>query len=256
MDSTKGVTAQVIADTWDMYVTDWTNRKYFSPIVPAISSFLIENQCSGSLLDLGSGNGAKSKFFKELGFEVTGIDGNRNKLTRARTNYPEINFIEFQIDSELPFEDDSFDVIFSCSVFQYIKHPEMLRECRRILKKDGHLILIENLKNNPITLLGRSYLKLRKYDYETYPWNHFTLKEIRKISREFRKSSFSVYHLLSPLAFLKPLRGLQPYLYKMDKWLLRAGIPKSLAWLILFTAKNKKHTTHAFQKKTLPNQRI
>lgn len=255
MDSTRGVTAQVIADTWDMYVTDWANRKYFRPMVPSISSFLIENGCSGSLLDLGSGNGAKSKFFKEIGFEVTGIDGSPSKIKGAKANYPEINFIEFQIGSELPFEDDSFDVVFSCSVFQYIKHPEMLQECRRILKKDGHLILIENLKNNPITLLGRGYLKLKKHTYETYPWNHFTLKEIHKISGEFNQPSFSVYHLLSPLAFLKPLRGLQPFLHKIDTWLLRTRITRSLAWLILFTAKNKK-TTHAFQKKTLPNQRI
>jgi len=102
----------------------------------------IKNQ--DKILDFGCGNGRLSELFEGKDYEYVGVDISNELLKIARKKYPDKEFILIDKENELLFEDGSFDKIFSVAVFHHF-NPEMtkqaLKELRRILKKDGILIL-------------------------------------------------------------------------------------------------------------------
>ncbi|MCF7560367.1 class I SAM-dependent methyltransferase [Sabulilitoribacter multivorans] len=216
------------------------NRRHYTDINPYISEYLRSNMIQGNLLDLGCGMGYMSNAFDKIGFCVTGLDGDNQRVLKAKLKYPSINFICYKITSYLPFEDNSFDVIFSRSVFQYIDHEHIIRECKRVLKKDGHIIMLENLKNNPITRFGRATLKLTNYDFQSYPWNHFTVSEIFDIKNQFQNPSLHFFHFLSPLCYLKVFNKLYPLFFRLDQKLLAIKFMRNFAWLVLLMGKNNQ----------------
>ena len=235
-----GIGSEVDIDKlWSADLDGRQERTHYNDIHPVIREYLNTHHSEGSLLDLGCGYGQLSNIFDKIGFTVTAIDGDLDRIEEAKLTYPGIDFEHHKIESRLPFEDDSFDVLFSRSVFQYLDHDLILKECKRVLKKDGSIILLENLKNNPVTRIGRAYLKLTKYTYQSFPWNHFTLPEISKVSTTFENSSLHYYHLLSPLSYSKIFKKYYPLLFRIDQRLLRVKVLRNFAWLVLLTAKNK-----------------
>ena len=213
-------------------------KPHYSVLNPEIFQYL-QGDHNGQLLDLGSGRGEMADLFKEKGFQVTGIDADAERIEKSKKLYPEIEFIHFIVDAKLPFEDESFDVVFSRSFFQYVDHDAILQECNRILRKGGKLILLENLKNNPFTRMGRIVLKISGHNYHSYPWNHFTRSEILGVQKNFDNSSVHFYHLLSPLTYVSTLEKLYPILHKIDGKLLKFKPFKRFAWLVLLTGQKK-----------------
>jgi SAM-dependent methyltransferase len=85
---------------------------------------------SGTLLDLGAG----LQQFKELtsAFKTTAVD---------KDPYPGIDVIA-DITQPLPFPDESFSVALLSHTLEHVSEPyELLRECQRVLKPGGLLIL-------------------------------------------------------------------------------------------------------------------
>ena len=86
------------------------------------------------ILDNGCGRGDFLNAFSEQGLEAHGTD-----LSSACT---EAVVVDLERDS-LPFPDDYFDAVFSKSVIEHLTSCEnYMSEMRRVLKKDGWLILM------------------------------------------------------------------------------------------------------------------
>lgn len=221
---------ELIHDEYKLY--------YITPFVDEISNFLDENRDTyTNVLDFGCGFGDLSDVFYQAGFEVTGIDSDIERITEAKAKYSNVNFLNYNYTDVLPFADNSFDVIFSSSVVQYIDHDTFFRECLRVLKKGGCVIFLENLKNNPITRVGRAYLKLRKFDYQSYPWNHLTLKEIKEMKKFFNLIRVKTYHVFGPLLYISGFKIVKPILKKIDKILMNFNFIKHISWLVLIIGK-------------------
>lgn len=96
------------------------------------------------ILDFGCGNGRLSELFREKDCEYTGVDISSELLEIAKKKYQDKKFILINKEDELMFRENYFDKIFSVAVFHHF-NPEMakqsLKELRRVLKKDGTLIL-------------------------------------------------------------------------------------------------------------------
>ncbi len=68
---------------------------------------------SGTVLDLGCGNGSFSHELSKLGFEVYGIDRSASGIQIAREAFPKVQFTLGDVEEDLspdPFQADSFDV--------------------------------------------------------------------------------------------------------------------------------------------------
>lgn len=98
------------------------------------------------ILDAGCGAGVFMKELLGFGYSVVGIDLSDNMLKQARRlikNYGPDKALCMQADVEqLPFDDDSFDVVLCVGVLSYIKNDaEAIHEISRVVMNDGIVII-------------------------------------------------------------------------------------------------------------------
>ena len=97
------------------------------------------------LLGLASGGGQQIPVFTALGAECTVLDYSdmqleNERMVAERENY-KVNIVKADMTKPLPFEDESFDIIFHPVSNCYIENVEFVfKECYRILKKGGILL--------------------------------------------------------------------------------------------------------------------
>lgn len=111
-----------------------------------------------NIIDLGSGECEWVELLQENGFHATGIDGNTEVIKKVKKINASIDIIEsFAMDYLTGLCDDSVDMITS---FHMVEHLEMMdiikliRECHRVLKRGGMLIIETP---NPQNILTATY---------------------------------------------------------------------------------------------------
>jgi ubiquinone/menaquinone biosynthesis C-methylase UbiE len=111
------------------------------------------------VLDLGCGDGALTGVLAEAAAgagalsgapavpqsasgSVVGADVAEAALRRARARHPAVTFVLAAIDGALPFDDGSFDVVWSSEVIEHVADTaRWLSEVRRVLVPRGRLLL-------------------------------------------------------------------------------------------------------------------
>lgn len=107
---------------------------------------LIQKHAKGlAALDYGCGAGRSTRFLKKLGLDVVGVDVNHDMLEQAIARDSSTSY--FNISAEkLPFENESFDIVFSSFVFLEISTKKEIEkiflEMMRVLRKNGVIIVI------------------------------------------------------------------------------------------------------------------
>ena len=107
-------------------------------------------------LDFGAGTGNSIPYWREAWPRVrlTCADVSRRCLEVARMRYPREARFSLLGGKRLPFDDNSFDVIFAACVFHHIPHSEhagTLSELLRVLRPAGALMIYEHNPFNPLT---------------------------------------------------------------------------------------------------------
>lgn len=105
---------------------------------------------SKKLLGLASGGGQQLPVFSALGAECTLLDYSstqcENEKTVADREGYHVEIIQADMSQPLPFEDESFDLIFHPVSNCYVEEVKpIFKECYRVLKKGG--ILLSGLDN-------------------------------------------------------------------------------------------------------------
>jgi len=106
------------------------------------------NEIKGKhILEIGSGGGAHSALFKKHGALVTAIDITKERVVSTAKKLSLVKEgagIALQADAEnLPFLDDSFDIVYSNGVLHHSENTEKcLKEVLRVLKPKGMAILM------------------------------------------------------------------------------------------------------------------
>lgn len=100
------------------------------------------------VLDAGCGSGVLSKFLidKIPSIKVDACDYSDLRIQQAKNYNVQSEQITYHISelSSLPFADNTFDVVVSRYVFEYLKNPvEICKEFKRVLKPGGIVYLID-----------------------------------------------------------------------------------------------------------------
>jgi ubiquinone/menaquinone biosynthesis C-methylase UbiE len=91
------------------------------------------------LLDLGAGDGSSAvrlmRIFPKL--DYTGLDIESSPEVSARAECSNLRFVTYD-GVTMPFEDASFDVVFSKQVLEHVRQPDgVIAEVRRVLRPGG-----------------------------------------------------------------------------------------------------------------------
>ena len=120
------------------------------------------------VLDLGSGAGTDSLVAAQMVGEsgrVTGIDMTPQMLAKARAAAAEmriehVEFVEGEAE-QLPFPDDSFDVVISNGVIDLIPDKEaVFTQLFRVLAPGGRMQIADVTIQNPVSAEGRRNIDL------------------------------------------------------------------------------------------------
>ena len=90
------------------------------------------------ILEIGGGNGFQARCFSDKGYQVESID-------IEKSNFKQHEFFPVKIYDGLniPFPDDSFDIVFSSNALEHVRNLKYLnKEIKRVLKSEGECIHI------------------------------------------------------------------------------------------------------------------
>ncbi|MGM0500643.1 MAG: class I SAM-dependent methyltransferase [Bacillota bacterium] len=102
------------------------------------------------LLEAGVGSGKNIEYYPEE-IEIFAIDFSPKMIKEAEKKVEkydkEVNLLEMDIQ-KLDFEDNYFDIIITSCVFCSVPDPvKGLKELKRVLKKDGRIIMLEHMRS-------------------------------------------------------------------------------------------------------------
>jgi|SRR5579859_5500787 len=100
--------------------------------VSRVVDLCLEGIVVETVLDVGVGAGVFAEEFVQRGLRLTGIDVNPEMVEAARRYVPNAAYVEAPADT-LPFEDDTFDLVFLGHVLHEVPDPtRALLEARRV----------------------------------------------------------------------------------------------------------------------------
>lgn len=182
---------------------------------------------SKHIMEIGCGIGRWAKLFVEFGADYKGLDISETMIEIATEHVPEGHF---QVGSatNLPFPNESFDFVFTCTVLHHLPPEDQAaatQEIARVVKDGGHVAIIEGIRQ-PIGWFNMFAKKPSDWR-ELFQNNHMKVKAEYKHRHDknfrlFNKLALSVsnieyFNILIPSIFYmagmseKLLRGFQDY---------------------------------------------
>lgn len=120
---------------------------------------------SSIIADIGSGTGILTRQILEKCRKVYGIEPNADMRVIAETNLNKfLGFTSVNGNAEnTTIDDNSVDYITVAQAFHWFDREKFKKECQRILKPEGKVILIWNIGDNKNELVIENYEVNRKY---------------------------------------------------------------------------------------------
>ena len=114
------------------------------------------------VVDVACGTGDMMNFWKEradvqgiaIG-DIVGVDPSVGMVDVARKKYPKFNY-NISKATEIPLDEESADILsITYGIRNVVERQEALLEFNRVLKKDGLVVILEFMKNENPSLLGK-----------------------------------------------------------------------------------------------------
>lgn len=158
----------------------------------------VKNIPIGKALDLGCGLGQYTKYLIDRGFYTISADISIEALNKLKETINDAKTIQLDMSTPLPFENNSFDLVFANLSIHYFDEKttqNLLQEIRRILKVDGYFIGSVNsskgyefIKDTAVEIEKNYYFNdkrnirlwdMEQFDYFFKDFEKITLNEIR-----------------------------------------------------------------------------
>ena len=199
---------------------------------------LIKERTNGKeILECGSGSGIFSRYMSKHGYVCTLIDNSIDALNLSKIKFEEsqhkASFIKSDINN-LPFKDNSFDIIFSGGVIEYFSNVENItHEMVRVLKPSGVIIAamvprkfsiqsIADVQRFIVFIIYRIFNYKKKISFNSsipknYKLNKLKIKEYVNIFKNTNELINVVGYVITPFPNLSLPKKLYFYYIKFLK---------------------------------------
>jgi len=147
--------------------------------------FFASGFCEGKkVLEIACGSGQGLGLLARKAKKVVGGDIDENNLKFAREHYKNRQNIELKIldAHQLPFAEDSFDVVILYEAIYYLANPEkFLKEAKRVLRKGGNLLICTANKD------------WSGFNPSPYSYKYFSTHELFGLLKQENFSNIAVY---------------------------------------------------------------
>jgi SAM-dependent methyltransferase len=162
-------------------------------------------------LDVCCGTGLYSLIAAGAGATATASDIAEHNLALARRRAERAGLPLHTVSADaeqLPFRDQSFDIVTCAGSLSYVEPTRFLAEVRRILRPGGWFVCIDSLNHNPVYRLNRYVQYLRGRRTKATLLRMPTLDTVRVLNQQFGAAETSFHGAGSFLApVIKPLLG-------------------------------------------------
>jgi SAM-dependent methyltransferase len=171
----------------------------------------------------------------ECAKEVHGIDLSDVAIEKAKARAAKLGvtnaFFRDGNAEAMPYEDETFDVIFGRGIIHHLDLNASFAELKRVLKPGGIISFYEPMGHNPVI----NWYRNRTPQYRT-PDEHPIVESDFKLARKYFKEVNTEYFGMTTLVAV-PLGGLLlNQLRSVDKVILKLPGFKRNAWCVLMTA--------------------
>lgn len=198
--SNKAIVGDLTPLTKEWYEKIEDHRYKVEPLIHSIAQF--SRHHGKKLLEVGVGAGTDHLQWARAGADCHGVD-----LTEAAIEVTRIRFEMYGFESklqrldaeELPFPDNSFDVVYSWGVIHHSEKPELIiREIKRVLKPGGVFIGMMYGRRSPLVfkfwvkyalLAGKPWLSFRDVVWdkvESVGTKAYTVPELNALFAQFQ----------------------------------------------------------------------
>ena len=152
------------------------------------------------ILDLGCGTGQLAAQISQSGAEVVGIDNSESMISKAKQNYPHI---DFRVGDATNFRcERPFDAVFSNAVLHWIKESESVVACiSKALKSNGRFIAEFGGKGNMSNFISTLESTLKEFGYDCNNLSPWSFPSIGEYATLLEKHGF---HVSSAQQFSRP----------------------------------------------------
>jgi ubiquinone/menaquinone biosynthesis C-methylase UbiE len=106
----------------------------------------------GPALDVGCGTGVLAERLARAGYEMTGVDASQGMLDVLSERAPSVTAV-LGSGTELPFDDDRFQLVLSVATLHHIAEPTAVRktlhEMVRVARPGGRVLIWDHNPRNP-----------------------------------------------------------------------------------------------------------
>jgi ubiquinone/menaquinone biosynthesis C-methylase UbiE len=189
-----------------------------------------------NILDASCGTGNFEKVLLESRdsstISLTGVDMSDEMLTSAKekhANHATLSFLKTDLNTPLPFEDDSFSHVVSINTLYAVASPEVtLREFYRVLKKEGHLLLVTPKAGFENGLILKEHCKSTHKD-EYWHNAHATPKREELLITEAIKDDAVIRQMLTVARYNREIMRNTAFHFFDEKKLINAVLQESFS---------------------------
>jgi ubiquinone/menaquinone biosynthesis C-methylase UbiE len=147
-----------LAPKYDRHYFGSHGRQQYQRVLAAARSWVF-----GSVLDVGCGAGSLLSLLKRPTLRLAGADLSAGMIAEAKKRLGDGADLRVADSEELPWDAGSFDLVVSTDSFHHYPHPmKALSEMKRVLKREGHLVIGDVWAPTPFRQLGNLLVNLGK----------------------------------------------------------------------------------------------
>ncbi|MDQ1264226.1 MAG: demethylmenaquinone methyltransferase / 2-methoxy-6-polyprenyl,4-benzoquinol methylase [Campylobacterota bacterium] len=170
------------------------------------------------IVDVACGTGDMMDFWKKRSEingiavgEIVGVDPSNGMVGVAREKFPKFNY-HIAKATEIPLQDGSADILsITYGIRNVVEREAALREFNRVLKEGGLVVILEFMKNENLSLLGKirdfymnkilpkigGFISKNLEAYEYLPNSIEDFSTVANMQNELRDASFEILYTKS-----------------------------------------------------------